>query len=501
MLQRLLGYRIRRSYIVCGVCFGLAAGLFWARTSVLTDARWLWLILPPVLVSIRRHNIVTLVIISCFGFGIGWWRGSLYMQKLAVNDWLFGQKVTLVGQATEDAVYGKKYQLEFSLQDAHTISPVDADIVGSLTIRGFGEPMVYRGDTVEVSGKLFPTLGNNVGTISFADLHVTVHGQSWINDLRRRFAAGMQSALPEPLASFSLGLLIGQRSTLPDDVSDQLRAVGLTHIIAVSGYNLTVIIMACRKLLAKSSKYQTTVSCLALMTVFLLMTGFSPPIVRASVISVLGLWAWYYGRELQAFVLLSVGAAITVFANPLYLWGNVSWYLSFLSFFGVLIIGPLVTRRIYKSREPALLGSIVTETLCASVMVVPYVLYIFGQTSLVSLPANVLVVPLIPLAMVLGLVAGLGGMFFASLAGWVAWPAILLLTYMLDVAAMCSRIPHAFIENIGFSVSAMIASYATIGVVLIIIRNRISKLSQASKLPRAEKSHQPYVRQNPTTKP
>lgn len=458
-----------------------------ARLVMLPDARWVWLLLPVALVSLRGHNAITLLAIGVIAFGTGWWRGSVYIQKLAVNDWLFGQKVTLVGQAGEDAVYGKKYQLEFTLSDAYTIAPARADIVGSLIIRGFGEPMVYRGDTVQVSGKLQPTLGNNVGGVSFADLRVLQRGHSWVNDVRRRFAAGMESALPEPLASFSLGLLIGQRSTLPDDVNDQLRAVGLTHIIAVSGYNLTVIVMACRKLLAKRSKFQATASCLVLMGLFLLMTGFSPPIVRASVISVLGLWAWYYGRELQAFVLLLVGGAVTVLANPLYLWGNVSWYLSFLSFFGVLIIGPLVTKRVYKAREPGMLGGIVIETLCASVMVIPYVLFIFGQTSLVSLPANVLVVPLIPIAMVLGLVAGLGGMLIASLAGWVAWPAVLLMTYMLDVAALLAGVPHAFIENIGFSGEAMAATYATIYVVLIILRNNIPKLSKAGKLLRAEK--------------
>lgn len=493
MFGRIFEYRLRRQYIVIAACMALACGLFVARITVLADMRWIWFLLPLAAISLRRHNIITLLAVSVVAFGIGWWRGSVYEQKLAVNDWLFDQKITLVGQASDDAVYGKKYQLEFTLNNAHVIAPVRADIVGGLTVRGFGEPVVYRGDTVQVSGKLRPALGNNVGSVSFANLQVLRRDNSWVNDLRRRFAAGMQSALPEPLASFSLGLLIGQRSTLPDDVNDQLRAVGLTHIIAVSGYNLTVIVMACRKLFANRSKFQATASCLALMALFLLMTGFSPPIVRASVISVLGLWAWYYGRELQAFVLLMVGGAITVIANPLYLWGNISWYLSFLSFFGVLIIGPLLTRRIYKAREPGLLGSIVVETLCASVMVIPYVLYVFGQTSLVSLPANVLVVPLIPIAMVLGMVAGLSGMLVASLAGWLAWPAVLLMTYMLDVAALLAGVPHAFVENIGFSWQAMVVAYATIGVVLIILRNNIPNLSKGGKLPQAEKPYEPYV--------
>jgi competence protein ComEC len=424
------------------------------------------------LVSLRRHNVWTLVWVTILAFGIGWWRGSEYMQKLAINEMFYGSKVTLVGTATQDAVYGKQYQLEFSLADARILSPDNAELVGSLTVRGFGEAAIYRGDVVEVTGKLRPSLGNNISSVSYAALHVVARDSSWINELRRKFAAGVQSALPEPMAPFVLGLLIGQRSTLPEDMNDRLKHVGLTHIIAVSGYNLTIIVEACRRFLAKRSKYQTTASCLLLMGSFLLVTGLSPPIVRASIVSTLSLWAWYYGRKVQPLVLLLVSAAITLLANPLYLWGNVSWYLSFLSFFGVLVVAPVITRRLYKAKEPKLLISIVIETIAASVLVIPYALYIFGQVSLVSLPANVLVVPLIPLAMLLGLCAGLGGMLVPMVAGWLAWPATILLTYILDVVTLFSKVPHAFVEGVVISGTQMALMYATMSVVFIILRNK-----------------------------
>ena len=267
----------------------------------------------------------------------------------------------------------------------------------------------------------------------------------------------------------ALGLLIGQRTTLPDATNQQLREVGLTHIIAVSGYNLTVIVMACRRLLAKHSKFQATAACVFLILLFLLITGTSPPIVRAGVISMLGIAAWYYGREIKPMVLLLVGAALTVAANPFYLWGNVSWYLSFLAFFGVLVLAPLVTKRIWGSKEPKMIGSLLVESMCATVLVTPYVLYVFGQTSLVGLAANMLVVPLIPLAMVLGLVAGLAGMLLPAVCGWFAWPARLLLTYMLDVANALSRVPYAFLQEIGFSFGAMLTAYGLLGLVTFVL--------------------------------
>ncbi|MEK7152983.1 MAG: hypothetical protein AAB834_03485, partial [Patescibacteria group bacterium] len=234
MFGRLLQYRVRRPMLVCGSCLALFAGIFFARhADFVLYPHCLWLATALAVVSVKRHSALTLLFLVLLFFGIGWWRGSAYMQKLEIHRDLHYQKVVIVGRATEDAVYGKRYQLEFTVRNVQVIAPVQTPLVGNLTIRGFGEAAIYRGDTVQVTGKLYPTLGNNLGSIGFAELKVLQRGTSWADELRRRFAAGMQSALPEPVASFALGLLIGQRSTLPEEVDEQLRHVGLTHIIAV----------------------------------------------------------------------------------------------------------------------------------------------------------------------------------------------------------------------------------------------------------------------------
>jgi len=89
-------------------------------------------------------------------------------------------------------------------------------------------------------------------------------------------------------------------------------------------------------------------------------------------------------------------------------------------------------------------------------------LYIFGQVSLVALSANALVVALVPLGMLLTLIAGLGGMLASKVAGWFAWPARLLLTYMLDVVSLLSRVPHAFVQQLSLPITQMLIMYATV---------------------------------------
>lgn len=435
----------------------------------------LWFLALPAVFSWRRQTIVTLLGVVVLCFGVGLWRGSATTVALRPYRELSKQKVTIVGIAQEDGAYGSREQLSFTLGDISLVVPYTARLPGIVSVSGFGAGVVHRGDVVQATGKFWPTLGGNQSSISFAELQVVHRPAGFLEQVRRQFDAGLESALPEPLASFGLGLLIGQRNTLPGDVSQVLLMVGLTHIIAVSGYNLTIILRAARKIFGKRSKFQTAALGVSLMLVFLAIAGASPSIVRAVWVSSLSLAAWYYGREIKPLPLLLLAAAVSALINPLYLDGNVSWCLSFLAFFGVMILAPLITRRIFGGSEPKLLVAVAIESLCAEAMTLPYVLHIFGQLSFVSLLANVLVVAWVPLAMLLVLIAGLAGMFAAPFVGWLAWPARLLLTYMLDVAGALSRIPHAFVQNRSFSSGAMAGSYAIVAAFVLILWQKSSK--------------------------
>jgi competence protein ComEC len=476
-------FRFRRTTLIT---LGLAAflgGLGIARTKIQLDGAWVWLGLVLVLVTARQKRWPAALVVVLFGLTLGWWRGSGYMKQLDWYGELANRPVIVQGIAGSDAIYTVNSQLSFDLTKLQVQDPEDIDLVGKLSIKGFGEPMIYKGDHVQVEGKLYPTRGSRSGSISFAQIKILEKSVSPIDSTRRRFAAGMESALPEPQASFGLGLLIGQRNTLPDRVTTALAAVGLTHVVAVSGYNLTIIMRGVRRLLKKSSKYQNTLVSVVLIGLFLLLTGFSASIVRAAIVSLLSLWAWYYGRTFRPILLLLLAAAITAGFYPLYLWSDIGWYLSFLAFFGVLVIAPLVTKRLYKNKEPNPLTALVFESIAAQLMTVPLIMYIFGQFSVIALVANVLVVPLVPVAMALSLVAGLAGMLIAPVAGWLAWPARLLLTYMLDIVNLLARLPHALSQqNLGLG--QMLALYGITLFVIMVIWHRSRNRGKRDIIPK-----------------
>lgn len=437
----------RRTTIITLGLLAFLLGLGFARTKTFLPPELLVSSFLFFLVTVFRLKLPAVLTVLLLGFVLGWWRGQVFLQQLQPLQALDGQHIVATVQAETDAVYDDRKQLSFDASHLHVSDPADEILPGRLLIAGFGEPAIYKGDIVKIEGKIYASRGSRQLRMSFADMEVLGRSNSPVDSIRREYAAGMESALPEPLASFGLGILIGQRSTLPDSVTAALSAVGLTHIIAVSGYNLTIIMRAVRRLLRERSKYQVTIISLALMGLFLLMTGFSASIVRAAIVSGLSLLAWYYGRTFRPLLLIALTASVTAGWNPFYIWSDIGWYLSFLAFFGVLIVAPLINARLFGSKAPKVLTALMTESLCALLMTIPFVLYIFSQVSLVALLANLLVVPLVPIAMLLALVAGLAGMLVPVVSGIVALPARILLTYILDLVELMSRIPHALVQR------------------------------------------------------
>lgn len=397
------------------------------------------------------------------------------------------QKVVITGTALSDSIYDDKSQISFDLGGLELGTPQREKLVGKISVSGYGEKMVYRGDKVQVSGRFYPGRGSVVAYLSYSDIQVVGKSRSAIYSITRQFNTGLLNALPEPLASFGLGLLIGQKTNLPAEVTAILAAVGLSHIIAVSGYNLTIIMRGTRKFFGRMSKFQIFVASESLIISFLLVTGSSASIVRAGIISSLSLGAWYYGRSIKPLLLILFAAALTALWNPLYLWSDIGWWLSFLAFFGVLIIGPLIRKRLFGKEKGTLIGELVIETLCAQVMTLPIILYIFQTSNVLALPANVLVVPLIPLAMLLTFVAGIAGMVYAPLAGWLAWPARAVLTYLVDMATMFARVPRMQFK-VNINTLNMLSMYAVILFITIVLWRKNIKNDKITEVKREKQN-------------
>ena len=453
--------KFNRTTLISVFLATVLVGLFIGKFTVPISIWWLIFVVLLLPFSVRKGLLALVVIIAC-GLLMGWWRGGiLQAQNTAYYD-IFNKTVILTAQATEDGFYSSKSQLEFT---ADKITIDNQTLPGKIRVWGFGEAAVYRHDIVKVHGKLYPALGGKQANISFAELDVIKRAQSPIDNFRRDFITGVESALPEPAASLGVGLLVGQRSLLPVDIALILTAAGLTHIVAVSGYNLTIIIRGTTKSLKRLSRFQILACSLFLIYTFLLVTGYAPSIVRAAIVATLGLIAWYFGRNIKPILLILIAAAITAFYNPYYVWGDIGWYLSFLAFFGILIVGPALTIRLFKHKKAPLLACVAIESLSAQIMTLPLIMLIFSRVSIISFLSNIVVVPLVPFGMLFTMFAGFAGMLVPAISGWIALPARIVLNTIISLAKWFSGLPGAKVQ-VSASAIAMLILY---GILLILI--------------------------------
>ena len=281
--------------------------------------------------------------------------------------------------------------------------PVDGAVFLTLRVN----KAIQRSDRLTVRGKLSDGFGAFTATMyrpSVLKLERPEPGDVFLA-ARDYLAEKIRTVIPEKEAALGLGYLLGVRSSLPEGLNETLKIVGLTHIIVASGANLSILIGFARKIFGKISRFFGLTVSLALTGFYVGMVGLSPSMVRAGLVAGLSLITWYVGRKFEAWRLLLMVAAATLIYNPMYLI-DLGWLLSFGSFAGILVLGPRLTKFFYGKKEPGRLGATLLETVAASLLCTPILLYFFGTTSLISLLANLLILPTIAPAMALTFAAG-----------------------------------------------------------------------------------------------
>lgn len=461
--------RVRRVTLIAVAAASFLAGLGAVQLGGALYG-WMWPLIALCLLPLclKKKAILAIPVVIVAGLIGGMWRGGLTLDALRTYQPYFEQKLSLVGTVVEDPTYDDRGQLDFRLQ---SVQIEDRDLPGQVRIKTFAPIDVKRGDHVQAKGKLVDGFGNYQAAIYYGTAETITRSQSPIDWVRREFAASVLTAMPEPQASLGLGFLVGLKSGLPDDLGDQLKVLGLTHIVVASGYNLTILVRLARRMFEKRSKYQTAAVSVGLMAGFVAVTGFSPSMSRAALVTGLVVWAWYYGRHIHPIVLLLAAAGITAAINPLFVWSDLGWWLSFLAFAGVLVLAPLLQRRLFGDKKPKLLGQIVLETICAQLLTLPLILFVFGDFSVLALLANVLIVPLVPMAMLLTFAGGVVGLVAPVAAAVVSLPATWLLGFMTEVVRLLSQISWA---SVPFTIAwpVMLGCYAALMAIAIVLWRR-----------------------------
>jgi len=325
------------------------------------------------------------------------------------------------------------------------------------TINGFryDRYLSISGITAVMMRGHIESTGENSGNIMFGTL-------LW---LKQHFEARLNRLFPEPHASLAAGLLTGSRRGIPEHLSESFMRSGLTHIVAISGFNITIVItIVLGALFWLPLRWRLLPAALSIIA-FTVFVGASASVVRAAIMGILGLFAITTSRRSDVRLAILWTAFFMLLWNPKHLWYDGSFQLSFAAVIGLAELSPLI--KPFLTRLPNVLGvrEALEATMAAQLSAVPIGCLLFGNLSLISPLANILVAPAIPLAMLLT--------FLAAIASYIAFPAGQLLSYagwavlqwIIGVAEICARMPFASLHFEHASLVIILAYYtALIGI-------------------------------------
>lgn len=326
---------------------------------------------------------------------------------------------------------------------------------------------VRLGSRVRLTGRLEPDAGELAAVVSAAGPPRRTGAPSALLDGAERVRASIRAAVadrPPEQRALVPALVMGDDQRLGEDLADDFRTTGLTHLLAVSGTNLTLVVGFClviARWCGVRGRWLLLVGAIGIVG-FVLLARNEPSVVRAAAmgtVALIGLGR--HGRE-RGSRALAVAVVALLLLDP-WLATSVGFTLSALATAGILYLGPPL--RDAMTWLPRWAAEAIAVPLAAQLACTPVIAAISSQVSLVAVAANLLVVPAVAPATVLGLLAGLVGLLWpaagallGTLAGWcVAW--------IVTVARACAGLPGAAIGWGSGSVAVAVLTLVVVGVV------------------------------------
>ena len=450
--QNVIG-KIHQSWFVVAACVGIVIGIILGltlRISFFDSAIWIIVAALVLLVCYLQPRGFLIILAVAAGIIMALYRCSLelagedYIEQLygktvtvagtidgdpetedgktkfKLRDLKFGNDLVEVSKTTENAIDTEKIENVSNEIKTHTMT-------GNLYISASQNEDLARGDQITLKGKLTEGFGTYAGFMSRPEIvnwarpspgDPAVEARNW-------FAERVKSQVAEPEVNLGLSYLLGMKTGLDENLETNLRTIGLTHVVVASGAHLSIMVGVARKIFGKLSRFLGVGVALIFVIFFMAVVGWTPSIMRAGMMSILGLLMWTVGRKFMAWRIILLVMAATLMMDPMYLM-NLGWQLSFASYAGIMILGPMLTRFFYGKRKPKFVASTVLTTLAATLLTLPITLYNFGAVSLISVLPNMIILPTLPYVMGLvflsGVVVGVPGV--ETVAGFVATKAL-----------------------------------------------------------------------------
>ena len=463
----------RLSLALTALLFGAASGFFLFKTA------WILLLLAGVgffvLGFLGQYFQFKKISFSCFliaMFFLGLARSaySIYIPSKADLSFYnnLEEQVRVIGVVSEEPDVREKSTRLDIVAEKIFLKNKEIKISGKLRVFVPSYPRFEYGDRLELIGQMkapenFAVKFNYerylarykiFSLISYPQLELLGRDQgnlffTYLFSFKNILLNKINNLFPEPEASFAAGLMLGARRSMPADVLAEFNEAGLTHILAISGYNIALVIAFVTGLLHSLGRKWRFPFVLIGVIIFVFLVGASAAVVRAAIMGLLAFFALTEGRSSTATVNLLLSGTLMVMVNPLILIADAGFQLSFLAVLGLIFVSPIFEKLLAKIPNVFAWREALVMTMAASVMTAPWIAVQFERFSVISPLANALAAFAIPLAMLFITGAVLIGFVSSSLALFFVFIANIFLDYILAIAHYTAALPYASITTQG----------------------------------------------------
>lgn len=267
--------------------------------------------------------------------------------------------------------------------------------------------------------------------------------QKILNDTHYFFDSVIHRLFTEPRAALFAGILTGTKTDLPESILMDFKVAGLTHIVAVSGYNITIILNLLAIFTRRFGRYNHLFLTIVAVACFVVFTGASASVVRAGILASLFSVSYFLGRKASIIPLLFLTATLMTFANPLIVRYDIGFQLSFAAVIGLALFAQPIKIGLERVRIPTLAAELLSSTTAAQITTAPVIAYYFGSLSVYSVLANLLAGPIVTIVTA----GGIPLVLAANLLYPIIYPISLLfnvlLQFLIGLSSLVSHLPLA----------------------------------------------------------
>lgn len=341
----------------------------------------------------------------------------------------FDKEIRLTGQVITNPEITNLQQFKLRLEKSYS---------GTILVNALPAPKIEYGDIVEIKGKIQIVEGGYYlkekvhGRISYPkNIKIIEKGKTslkkYLFSIREKILKSFQKVLSYEEAGLLGGLTLGSTEYFSKELKESMRKSGTLHIVALSGYNISIILVGLSGYLTLFFRKKTAlIIALFITLIFILMTGAEPSIVRAGIMGAIAAIAPLIGRIYEPRNIIAFSGLVMTFQNPNVLAFDIGFQLSFLALISIIYIKPVI-QKIIRNPEPGLILENLLLTVSAQITVAPLLLFYFGNISLIAVLSNLLILPIIPYTMVLGFITASLGLISYKLSLLSALPALILL--------------------------------------------------------------------------